>query len=100
MMAVCAMLAEQAGEPPVSALLRAQAPSRELALVSSGVALEPPCSGSIHDREGKVADAGGGMVVADNAPGAPEGPSQARARQAARHWACTTVQGHQEHDEE
>lgn len=80
MMAACAILAEQAGEPPVSVLLRGEA-SRELALVSSRTALEPPCSGSIHDREDKaVVAATGGLIVGSNAPGAPEGPSQVRAR--------------------
>ncbi|KAK9842545.1 hypothetical protein WJX81_005329 [Elliptochloris bilobata] len=50
MMAVCAVLAEQAGELPVSALLRAPKP-REVPVLGSSPNLEPPCTGSIFDVE-------------------------------------------------
>ena len=50
MMALCAVLAEQNGELPVSALLRAPKP-REAAALSLAQTLEHPCSGSIHDVE-------------------------------------------------
>ena len=50
MKALCAVLAEQSGELPVSALLRAPKP-REAAALGPAQTLEHPCSGSIHDVE-------------------------------------------------
>ena len=67
MMALCAVLAEQNGELPVSALLRAPEP-RGVAAPGSAQTLEVPCSGSIHDVEAHPASppAAERLVVVDS----------------------------------
>ena len=68
MMALCAVLAEQTGELPVSALLRAPKP-RGVAALGSAQTLEVPCSGSIHDVEAHPASppASERLVIVDSA---------------------------------
>lgn len=77
MMALCAVMAEQNGEPPVSSLLRAPKP-REVAALGSAQTLEVPCSGSIHDVEAHPASPPAAerlvivdSVVASTSPAAP-----------------------------
>lgn len=78
MMALCAVLAEQNGELPVSALLRAPKPREGVAALGSAQTLEVPCSGSIHDVETHPASPPAAerlvivdSVVASTAPAAP-----------------------------